>query len=34
MKALSTAKGAELQQDMIIHAFAKLLGGDAQRREP
>ena len=34
MKTLSTVKGAEIQQDMIIHAFAKFLGGDAQRREP
>lgn len=34
MKTLSTLKGDKHQQDMIIHAFSKLVDKAAKRRQP
>ena len=34
MKTLSNTKGAHLQQDLIVHAFADFQTGAAQQREP
>jgi len=34
MKTLSNAKGDKTQQDMTIHALAKLVAGAAPRRQP
>ena len=34
MKTLSMTKGAHLQQDMIVHAFAHLQARAAHKRKP
>ena len=34
MKTLCNAKGDKTQQDMTIHALAKLVAGAAPRRQP